>query len=342
MRALSLKAPYELELQKREIPTVGKGQALIRVLNTAICGSDLHAYRGRQAIFDYPRVMGHEVCGIVEALEGGSGNISPGDKVVLIPYANCKTCIACRKGKPGCCTSLKVMGVHTDGAMAEYCVVDEEYLIRVSQDMDSIYACLVEPFAISTHAVHTAGVKEGETVLVTGCGPIGLGAALIAGTYGARVILADVSEERRTFAQKTFGYEHVLNPMDGDYKERLAALTGGDMPDTIIESTGNAYSMSHAFEYLSHGGKVVYVGIASEPLTMNHVDFHKRQAELYGSRAATRFDFEYVIRCIEEKKINPGLFMTDLLEFDDGIAKAFKRAAEKGAAMFKGVIHISD
>ena len=159
MRALSLKAPYELELQKREIPTVGKGQALIRVLNTAICGSDLHAYRGRQAIFDYPRVMGHEVCGIVEALEGGSGNISPGDKVVLIPYANCKTCIACRKGKPGCCTSLKVMGVHTDGAMAEYCVVDEEYLIRVSQDMDSICACLVEPFAISTHAVHTAAVS---------------------------------------------------------------------------------------------------------------------------------------------------------------------------------------
>lgn len=341
MKAFCLKAPYETEIQERQMPEPRKGQALVKILTVAICGSDIHAYRGRQAIFEYPRVIGHEICGIVEGLGSPDDSLKVGDKVVVIPYDNCGQCIACRKGKIGCCENLKVMGVHVDGGAAEYCVVSSKYLVKVNQAMDPANACLIEPLAISAHAVHNARVTAGECVLVQGIGPIGIGAAEVAKTYGAKVIVADISEKRRMFAKDIFGYEHVLNPMDEGYQQQLAELTHGDMPDTIIDATGNGESMSGVFTSLSAGGKVVYVGISSQKLIIDHVEFHKRQTKLYGSRAATRFDFEYVRKCIEEGKIQPHKFVTDTMKLDEAAVSSFKALMEKKDGMFKGIIEVT-
>ncbi|PHV70082.1 hypothetical protein CS063_12310 [Sporanaerobium hydrogeniformans] len=338
MKAVCFKAPYEIEIQEKDIPTLKDDEILIKVSAVAICGSDIHAYHGRQALFIYPRVIGHEICGTVEKINNPSSSFQLGDKVVVIPYSHCGNCIACKKGKPGCCEELKVMGVHVDGGLAEYCAIKECYLLKVPNTIDSTSLSLVEPLAISAHAVHNAKVQAGENVLVMGIGPIGMGAAEISKTYNANVILADISEERRAFAKKTLDYSNVLNPLDETFKQDLATLTKGNMPDTIIDATGNGKSMSSIFEYLSYGGKVVYVGISSTPLTINHVEFHKRQTELYSSRAATRYDFEYVINCIHEGTLNPNLFITDIITLDANIKDEFKRLMDKSSAMFKGII----
>jgi 2-desacetyl-2-hydroxyethyl bacteriochlorophyllide A dehydrogenase len=339
MKVLSLIKPETLELQERKIPSPGKDEALIKINTVAICGSDIHAYKGQQAIFDYPRVMGHEICATIEQIDDNK-ILKKGDKVVVIPYKSCGKCIACRKGKTECCEHLEVTGVHVDGGFCEYMVVPNKYLLKVDPNMDYKDLCLVEPFSISAHAVHRAQVKEGENVLVIGIGPIGMGVAAIAKTYKAKVMIADVSPERRAFAKDNLGYQNILNPLDSDYKEQLASYTNGDMPDTIIDATGNASSMSNVFKYLSAGGKVVYVGIASNDLVINHVEFHKRQTDLYGSRAATRVDFEYVVECIEKGLINPSLFVTDEIKFDENIVESFKGLMEKGSAMFKGVVKV--
>ena len=338
MKALCLKEPFKIELIEKPEVELEKGEVLIKVSSVAICGSDIHAYAGKQAIFDYPRVIGHEICGVVRDVCEIEKDFEIEDKVIVMPYANCGTCIACRKGKPGCCRDLKVMGVHVDGGVAEYIAVPEKYVLKVNANMNIIDACLVEPFAISAHAVHNAKVQQGENVLIIGIGPIGMGAAEIAQTYGATVFVSDVSEARRIFAKEVLGYEHVLNPLDESYGEELSRLTNGDMPDTIIDATGNGTSMSNVFQYLSAGGKVVYVGISPTPLNINHVEFHKRQTELYGSRAATQFDFEYVIECIENGKIHPKKFATDVIDFDGNVESEFKRLMDKKSAMFKGVI----
>ena len=342
MKALVLEEPYHIRLRDVDLPILEDGEALIKVLSVAICGSDIHAYKGEQAIFSYPRIMGHEVCGRIEKIQGGSGNFCVGDRVIVMPYVNCKACIACRKRKPGCCENLRVMGVHTDGAMAEYCKAKEEYLIKVDDTIEAQTACLIEPLAISAHAVANSKLQKGENILIIGCGPIGIGAAEIAKTYDAKVILADTSGERREIAKSRFGYEHVLNPLDSEYRKALEELTGKDMPDVIIDSTGNAESMSGVFEYLSYGGRVVYVGIDSRTLSIKHVEFHKRQTELYGSRAATKEDFEYVMDCIAKGKVDPKRFITDHMRFNSEIQEQFEKAVEKGIKIFKGVINFEE
>lgn len=341
MKALCLVEPYKVEVQERPVPDAGRGEALVRVLSVSLCGSDIHAYHGRQAIFDYPRIIGHEICGVIEKLDGGSGALRAGDKVVAIPYISCGSCVACRKGKPGCCATLSVYGVHRDGGLAEFVVVPEEYLVKVDPDMDSARAALIEPYAIGAHAVHNLGVDAGDTVLVLGAGPIGLGAAEIAKSHGGRVILADVNADRRAFAGERFGYEHVLNPAEDGFADVLSRLTGGDFADSIIDATGNAESMGNSFRYLGMGGKVVFVGISKGNIVFNNLEFYKRQTELYGSRAATRFDFEYVIKTIDGGGTDPLKFVTHRVAFDDAMVERFVELMGKGGEVFKAVVDIA-
>lgn len=339
MKALVLKGKARLELTEMPKPVCDEGQALVKVIAVGVCGSDINSYKGLNALLEYPRVMGHETCGVIEELSDRTGDsgFQVGDKVILMPYLNCGHCIACRKGKPNCCTDLTVYGVHIDGAMAEYVAVPLTHLLKVSKDADPAVASVIEPLAISTHAVRRSGAKSGDTVLVAGAGPIGLGAAEIAGTLGARVMLADVDEKRRVFAQEGFGYHPVLDPMDAGYADELKRRTGGEGPDIIIDSTGNSFSMARNISYLSNGGRLVYVGISKGDIQFKHIEFHKRETELLGSRGALKSDFEYVIECMKAGKIHPEKFITHRAAFSES-KQALDTWVKLGGEVFKAVI----
>ncbi len=336
MKALLLKEKYQLEMTDRDTPVREENEALIRVLAVSVCGSDIHSYKGENALLTYPCVMGHEVCGEVTEAPADSG-FQSGDRVVLIPYLNCGHCIACRKGKTNCCEDLTVYGVHKDGAMAEYITAPVSHLMKLPDGIDVRAAAVIEPLAISAHAAWRAQIQPGETVLVAGAGPIGLGAAEVAKTYGARVLIADTDEKRREFVKTQFGYEHPLNPLDPDYRNQLAELTNGDFPDKIIDSTGNNYSMQANIQNLCQGGRMVYVGIWQADLTFRHLDFHKREAELVGSRGARREDFRYVIDCMAQKKLFPERFITHEAPFTNA-KEALEEWISKGGKVFKAVI----
>lgn len=336
MRALLLKQKYQLEMAECSQPVRGEEEALIRVIAVSVCGSDIHSYKGENALLTYPRVMGHEVCGEIAEAPADSGFV-PGDRVVLIPYLNCGHCIACRKGKSNCCEDLTVYGVHKDGAMVEFITAPISHLMKLPSGIDVRAAAVIEPLAISAHAVWRAQVQPGETVLVAGAGPIGLGAAEVARTYGARVLIADTDEKRREFVKQQFGYEQPLNPLAPDYRETLTQLTNGDFPDKIIDSTGNNHSMEANIKNLSQGGRMVYVGIWQGDLTFRHLDFHKREMELLGSRGARREDFQYVIDCIAQKKLFPERFITHEAPFAKS-KEAMEEWISKGGEVFKAVI----
>lgn len=339
MKALMLKDRCMLEMVETKKPLCKQGEALIRVKAVSVCGSDIHAYNGLNALLEYPRIMGHEVCGIIEELsnDGDAKNLKVGDKVVVVPYLSCGHCIACRQGKSNCCQNLKVYGVHIDGAMAEYIAVPLDYLIKVDDCLDARTAAVIEPFSISAHAVRRANVGRGDIVLVAGAGPIGLGAAEIAKTLGATVLLADTDERRRVFVKNNFGYDYILDPMNGAYREQLAAITNGDYPSIIIDSTGNNRSMESNITLLSNGGRLVYVGICKGDLHITDVEFHKRETELFGSRAATKSDFQYVIDCVSAGKIAPQKFITHEAFFAQS-KQAFENWVQMGGEVFKAVI----
>ncbi|MFH1566917.1 MAG: alcohol dehydrogenase catalytic domain-containing protein, partial [Gemmatimonadota bacterium] len=184
----------------------GPGQALVRVRRCGICGTDLHAYKGRQPFLEYPRILGHELGVEVVAVGPGVSGVKAGDRCAVEPYLNCGACGACARGRANCCERLTVLGVHIDGGMRERLLLPAAKLHPAAAlSLDQL--ALVETLAIGCHAVTRADVQPGETALVVGAGPIGLSVIQFARAAGARVLLHEVDDRRRAFALERFGVE---------------------------------------------------------------------------------------------------------------------------------------
>lgn len=201
MQALVLEEPGRLSLQTLiDCQSPGAGEALVRVHRAGVCGTDIHAFAGKQPFFQYPRLIGHELG--VEVLEVGAGvdGLRVGDRCAVEPYLNCGECIACRRGRGNCCASMKVLGVHVDGGFRERFIVPAHKL-HPSTSLTFEQLALVEALAIGAHAVSRGQVEPGEWTLVIGAGPIGLGVMQFARRAGGRVIALDLSRERLQFCR---------------------------------------------------------------------------------------------------------------------------------------------
>lgn len=313
MKAIVCEQVDQLMYVEQEEPALQPETAVVRIHRIGICGTDLHAFKGNQPFFSYPRVLGHELAGIVEQADDPSGSVKIGDQVSIIPYMHCGVCIACRNGKTNCCTDMRVLGVHIDGGMREKLVVPVSHLL-VTNGLTLDQTAVLEPLSIGAHAVRRAELRAGETVLVIGSGPIGLGVMAFAKHCGARVIALDIQEERLAFCRHWAKVDETVNALQGA-KERLAELTNGEFPTVVFDATGSARSMTDAFGLVAHGGKLVYVGLVKADLTFNDPEFHKREMTLMGSRNATIEDFTAVMVAIQSGSVDVSSFITHRVPF---------------------------
>ena len=308
LKTLICTAPGHFEYAETAKPVPKKDHAIIRIKRIGICGTDLHAFEGTQPYFNYPRILGHELSGEIVQIEN-TGDFNEGDIVTIMPYFYCGKCIACRNGKTNCCTSLKVAGVHIDGGFAEYFSVPVFSLVQ-SHGLKMDELALVEPLSVGAHGIRRAEIKEGETVLVVGAGPIGLGLMEFARISGASVIAMDINAKRLDFCKNNLGIHHTIQSY-----EQLADITNGDLADVVIDATGNLSAINFAFRYMAHGGKYILVGLQKENITFSHPDFHKKEGTLMSSRNATKLDFDNVIEGIRSKKIDPLKYITHRVNF---------------------------
>jgi 2-desacetyl-2-hydroxyethyl bacteriochlorophyllide A dehydrogenase len=308
MKTVILDQPGNLRLADTEPPSaLAEGEALVRVRRVGICGTDLHAYRGRQPFFSYPRILGHELG--VEVVEARGGNVAPGDICAVEPYLNCGECGPCRRGKTNCCEKLRVLGVHTDGGMREWITVPVSKLHKTnSLSVDQL--ALVEMLCIGAHAVRRAQLERDEPVLVIGAGPIGLASIAFARAAGADVAVVEVSEQRRAFCREQLGIETMIPGGDG-VESALRAAFGGTLPNTVFDATGSRDSMQQAFSYVGNGGRLVFVGLVQAEITFFDPEFHRREMTLLSSRNATREDFAHVIRSLEDGSVRIDTWITD-------------------------------
>jgi threonine dehydrogenase-like Zn-dependent dehydrogenase len=265
--------------------------------------------------FEYPRVLGHELAGEIMDVNG-AGDFEQGEAVTIIPYFNCGTCIACRSGKPNCCTTLKVCGVHIDGGMAEYLSVPSWSLVH-GDGLSVDELALVEPLAIGAHGAGRAGLKEEEFVLVIGAGPIGLGTMEFARIAGAKVIAMDVDESRLQFCRDKLKVKYLINGLSANVMEQLKDITGGDMPAAVIDATGNLGAINNAFQYMAHGGRYILVGLQKGNVSFSHPEFHKREGTLMSSRNATGVDFGLVMNALKNDLIDPLTYITHRANFNE-------------------------
>jgi 2-desacetyl-2-hydroxyethyl bacteriochlorophyllide A dehydrogenase len=337
MKTLVCITPRNLAYKTGEKPVLTKGNAVINIKRIGICGTDLHAFEGTQPYFEYPRILGHELAGELVEFDDAPG-FEKGEKVTFIPYFNCGSCIACRSGKPNCCVNIKVCDVHIDGGMAEYLSVPSYSLVH-GNGLSYDELALIEPLAIGAHGVARADIKKGEFVLVIGAGPIGLGTIAFAMIAGATVIVMDVNEARLNFCKQHLKVDHTINALAPDVVEQLKTITGGDMPTVVIDATGNQKAINNAFQYMSHGGRFVLIGLQKGDITFSHPEFHKREATLMSSRNATRKDFEHVMACMKNGSIDPKTYITHRVEFDE-VKRDFESWLDPSNGVIKAMVSL--
>ncbi|MDN4524178.1 zinc-binding alcohol dehydrogenase family protein [Fictibacillus fluitans] len=317
MKGIICEEPNAFKQIEVEKPVPKEGEALLRIRRVGICGTDLHAFSGNQPYFTYPRILGHELSGVIESVGANPFGYEVGDQVSIIPYLECGKCVACRNGKTNCCTDMKVLGVHADGGMREWMAVPVDHLIK-TDGLSLDEAAMIEPLSIGAHAVRRSRLRKGENVLVIGAGPIGLGVMAFAKAEGARVIAMDLDAERLNFCQKWANVDAIVNAADQPV-EKLLELTDGELPTVVLDATGNARSMMSAFDYAAHGGTLVYVGLVKSDLTFSDPDFHKKELTLMGSRNATREDFENVLNTVKNGEVDLKPYITHRSNLDEMI-----------------------
>lgn len=336
MLQIVLEKPGQFAATDGPEPTLKPGDALVRIHRIGVCGTDLHAFAGRQPFFNYPRILGHELG--VEVLDPGreSNGLKQGDRCSLEPYLNCGHCVACRRGKPNCCTTLNVLGVHSDGGMRPLLAVPARKL-HVSQRLDYDQLALVETLGIGAHAVERAEIRRDDFVLVIGAGPIGLSVIQFAMVTGATLAVMDVSEARLAFCRDRLGVQHTVTPEDA--AEKLKSVGAGDLPTIVFDATGNPKSMAGTFDLAAHGGRIVFVGLFQGDVSFSDPNFHRRELTLCASRNAVPQTFDEIIRLLEAGRIDTKPWITHRFALKD-TPSAFPAMA-KDPALLKAMIAAS-
>jgi alcohol dehydrogenase len=317
MIALQLEKPGEFRrIEISEPKQVGRGDALVRVHRVGVCGTDIAAYLGKMPFIRYPVIPGHELG--VEVLEVGAGvtDLKPQDRCSVEPYLNCGDCFACRRGASNCCMRLEVLGVHTDGGLRPQIVLPARKLHR-SAHLSYEQIALVETLAIGCHAVNRGNPGRDDWTLVIGAGPIGLATLEFVRLTGARIIVLDINPRRLEFCRQTYGIEHVVQCRgDGSELATVEQLTGGNFASVVFDATGSAPSMSAALNFVSHTGRLVFVGIVNSEVSVFDPLLHRREITVLASRNALPADFTRIIQLIEVGKIDTRPWISHRTSFD--------------------------
>ncbi len=338
MKAIILDQPGSFSTADIPEPQPTAGEAVVRISRVGMCGTDLHAYRGRQPFFTYPRILGHELCAELVEIGSNEQGLQAGMICAVAPYLYCGDCLACRNGKTNCCVKLQLLGVHVDGGLREFFAVPL-HTLHHSAALTREQLALVEPLSIGAHAVRRAQLKPDETILVIGAGPIGLAVMAHAKAAGVKILAMDVSEDRLRFAREQFQVAATINAGD-NVLEQLSDLTKGDMPSVVFDATGNVASMNESFNYPANGGRLILVGLHLEFVTFRDQDFHRRELTVMSSRNATATDFQRTISLLEAGQINIDPWVTHRVKESELIAQ-FPSWLDAQAGFIKAVVEWS-
>ena len=300
MKALQITHSQEANVIEIDAPAApGRGEVLLKLQYVGFCGSDLNTFMGRNAMALDPVIPGHEVGAVIEAVGPDvPDTLQPGMVVTCNPYTNCGRCAACRRQRFNACEHNETLGVQRNGAMRERIVLPWEKVIPAG-GLSARTCALAEPMSVGFHAVDRGGVRDVDTVLVIGCGMVGMGAVVRAALRGATVIAADLDDEKLSLARE-MGATHTLNTKTEDVHGRLDKLTGGLGPDVVIEAVGNPFTYRMAVDEVAFTGRVVCIGYAKSEVTFQTGLFVKKELDIRGSRNATPEDFRAVIRYLEK------------------------------------------
>ena len=275
MKALrKMHAARGLSMESAPVPAIGAADVLVRVKTASICGTDLHIYgwdRWSQGRIKPPVTLGHEFCGVVERVGEDVRAVQPGDFVSAEMHVNCGHCHQCRLGEAHICQNLRIIGIDQDGAFAEFVKIPASNIWRLDPAIPEHYGAILDPLGNAVHTV-LAGPIAGQTVLVMGCGPIGLMSIAVAKACGSSTVFATETNEHRCAIARKMGADVVLNPTAEDAVGKILSETNGTGVDALLEMSGNPAAIQQGFKALRAGGRASLLGIPTENVPLDLVN----------------------------------------------------------------------
>lgn len=336
MKVLQVTKPEEILILEREVRVLGPGEVLIQVKRVGICGSDILIYNGGNPFTIYPRVIGHEIAGVVAKVAPDVTQFSVGDRVSIDPVVNCGKCDACRRGHPNVCSHLEVMGVHTDGGFASDFIVPAKNLYKVPDSLSWEAAAFVEPFSIGSNICNRTQVGPGDRVLIVGSGVIGNTVLMTAKMLGAEVIVCDIIDEKLKKA-KELGADTVFNSGKTNLKDEVMRITGGDGVTVVVDAASIPSLFLTLLECLAPGGRMGVLGFSKNDSVVNQYEITRKEITVVGSRLNNR-RFPSVIESFEKGLLKPELLLDKVYPFEKA-ETVIKELAHSG--MNKGKTMIS-
>ena len=335
MKAIEITKPGEVRVIEKEMPHPKAGEALLKVLCGGICGADVASFTGNQPFTTYPRIPGHELSARIVSVPANDRGLKAGDIVTCNPYFNCGACYACKRGLVNACHDNQTMGVQRDGGFQEYITMPLERIID-GKGLSAKELALIEPFSISCHALSRAKVNKGDNLLIMGAGPIGLFALLRAKALGARVLIADMLQNRLDLAAE-FGADATVNVKLRDLSAAAAAFTGGNGFDVCVEACGAPETFLACIREAAHGANIILIGNGKRETTFVHSILLKKELNVFGSRNAFTRDFETLIDLVKSGKADVLKMVSGVYDMQDAAA-AFEALAHNDGTLAKLLI----
>lgn len=303
MKAIQIVKPGELKIIDMEKPHIDdKNNILVKMRAAGICGSDVGIYHGTNAAATYPRVIGHEMVGVVEEIGSNVKNLKVGDRIIVNQVVSCGDCYPCRHNRGNVCDHLEVRGVHRDGGYREYMAVPEEDCYILPDNLSDADAVMIEPTTIAIQSLSRAEIEDDDTIFIIGCGALGSSILRIARLTNAKIIVGDIVDEKLNDALNK-GAHYAVNLSHDDFEQKIKEYSNGRGPTVTIDAACTKDSLMNAIKVTGNAGRVITMGFSISPTEVNQFLITSKELDVRGSRLQNK-KFGEAIKLINEGKID--------------------------------------
>ena len=304
MKAIQVIEPENMQIIEVEKPQINKEKnVLIKMKAAGICGSDRGILHGHNAAATYPRIIGHEIVGVVEAVGENVTKVKPGDRVIIDQVTNCGHCYACRKGRPNVCVNLRVKGVHIDGGYREWLACNEKDCYILPDFLEDKDCVMIEPTTIAVQACSRAQLEEIDDLLIIGAGALGTSLIKIAKLYKPHKLIVSDIDNVKLQAALELGATDVVNSREQDLETAIKELTGGYGSTVTIDAACVKGSLLSALKVTGPAGRVITMGFSVNHEEVNNYLITSKELDVRGSRLQNR-KFQQVIDLVNDGKID--------------------------------------